>query len=100
MAIRKGDYHPPAESLLARVGRVIAVGPFRVFLGADLMPQGDESGIAHEFRRVTLHVMPEAGAQVCVAAIPRVHQHYTARKASRTGRLDLLERDLRLGLEV
>src|ERR1035441_3689099 len=63
MAIRKCDYHPPAESLLARVGRVIAVGPFRVFLGADLMPQGDESGIAHEFRRVTLHVMPEAGVQ-------------------------------------
>src|ERR1039458_4282210 len=62
-AVCKADDYPPAESLLPRVGRVIAVGPFRVFLGADLMPQIDESGIVREFRRVTLHVVPEAGVQ-------------------------------------
>jgi len=41
-----------------------------------------------------------AGAQVRVAAIPRVHQHHAASKAGFAGRLNLLKRDLGLGLET
>src|SRR5512145_640398 len=36
----------------------------------------------------------DAGAQVRVAAITRVHQYHAARKAGLAGRLDLLQRDL------
>src|SRR6266849_1593419 len=42
----------------------------------------------------------DAGAQVCVAAITRVHQHHAARKAGRAGPAQLLDRDLWLGLEA
>src|ERR1039458_8533548 len=63
MTIRKGDYHPPAESLLAGVGGMVATGPFRVFFGADLLPQRDESGVVRELRCIAFHVVPEAGVQ-------------------------------------
>src|SRR5436190_120360 len=42
----------------------------------------------------------DAGAQVCVAAITRVHQYHAARKACLAGRFDLLKRDVGLGLEA
>jgi hypothetical protein len=42
----------------------------------------------------------DASAQVGVATITSVHQHHAARKASRASRLDLLQRDLGLGLEA
>src|ERR1035438_8333356 len=63
MAIRKGDYHPPAESLLAWIGGMVATGPFRVFFGADLVPHADESGVVRELRCIAFHVVPEAGVQ-------------------------------------
>src|ERR1035437_9718604 len=63
MSVRKSDHPLPAESLLARGGGGIATGPFRAFCGTDLLPQCDEGGIAHEFRRVAPHVMPKASVQ-------------------------------------
>src|SRR6266850_5443230 len=42
----------------------------------------------------------DTGAQVCIAAITRIHQHHTGRKAGLASRIDLLKRDLGLGLEA
>src|SRR3990172_1424317 len=49
---------------------------------------------------ITQRERADTGAQVCVAVITRVHQHHATRKTGLAGPAQLLDRDLRLGLEA
>ena len=57
-------------------------------------------GVRQNARDVGQPQRRDGCAQIDVRAIARIHQHHAARQARRTGRADLIERDLRLGLKA
>src|SRR5262245_44968396 len=62
-AVSEGDFHAAPERFLIWVGRMVTSRPLRIFDGFDSVPKLDDLRMLHDFRRVALHVMPEAGVQ-------------------------------------
>ena len=56
--------------------------------------------LRHDAGDIAQRKRVNAGAQLCVAAIARVHQYHATRKIGLAGRIDLRQRNLGLGLEA
>src|SRR5690606_38195752 len=59
----EADFHPATEGFDVRILCVVALGPGRVFHGADLVPQAHGVGAGGAFRGVGVHVVPAAVLQ-------------------------------------